>query len=379
MYSPYIIDGIQMDSTPARMLEGCMTEKPPEGEACDTAYDSIVDETVDHTPKKTSYDTGKIQEYAELILKADGRTKPDAAAFPGSYTRRRIAEAIISSLWKKGHFTLEDIEINAGWKWDCAPLGNMAAFYFSAEAASNYLFDLGIRLKSYTFEKTRESSDVGFSVCIDSSNDRREDSEYDFFGEDQTRELRYYWISDEAKCPATIADDPSSWLIYIPFDTCQFRLGNSMLEKVAGISGDTAPEICDPDYFIDCFEVVRELVEDGVIIAGTTVGSGGLATAVASMCGGRGMNIDISGIERAAEENDIIRILFSEIPGILIQIDDADYDYIDAQLLLQDIAYFPVGHPGTGSSGLSVAHGKKPVVSDILASLIQGHYSEGED
>ena len=75
----------------------------------------------------------------------------------------------------------------------------------------------------------------------------------------------------------------------------------------------------------------------------------------------------------------MVRILFSEVPGVLIQIKDADYDYVDAQLLLQDIAYFPIGHPGNNGGKFSVTYGRKPGVSAILASLIQDHYSEGED
>ena len=62
------------------------------------------------------------------------------------------------------------------------------------------------------------------------------------------------------------------------------------------------------------------------------------------------IDLDISGIEQAYIETDAIRILFSEIPGVVIQIRDSDYDYVDAQFLLQDIAYYPIGHPAASDS-----------------------------
>ena len=376
LFSPYIIDGVKMDYTPAQMLDDCLDANDRKDGNPATDFDSIVDEIVEQVPGKTVYDTGKIMYWLESIMKAGSKVCVSPTAAPGSHTRRRIASAIIGTLWKKGHFTLEDLRVDASWLWDCAPLGNMAAFYFSAEAASRYLFDLGIRLGSYSFGKSQDGSEARFTVSAEKTEDGTADDEYDFFNDKDDRQMKYCWISDENKCGSVISEDPASWLIYIPFDTCEFRLGNSLLEKTAGSNGDKAPEILDPDYFIDCFEVVRELVEDGVIISGTAVGSGGLAAAVARLCGGHGMKADISGIERATGEYDVMRVLFSEVPGVLIQINDADYDYVDSQMLLQDIAYYPLGHPGTEEK-LQFIHGRKGV-SDILASLLQGNIPEDD-
>ena len=69
---------------------------------------------------------------------------------------------------------------------------------------------------------------------------------------------------------------------------------------------------------------------------------------------------------------------FSSASGALIQIRDTDYDYVDSQLLLQDIAYYPLGHPSMEAHGISVQDNSRTSVADILASLL-GHTSEGED
>jgi len=174
--------------------------------------------------------------------------------------------------------------------------------------------------------------------------------------------------------------DSSDWLIYIPFDTCDFRLGGSTLSLSTNARSSIAPEIGDADYFIDCYEVVRELVEDGIVKAGVTVHRGGLITALKKMTsGGTGIKADISDISNAYGGEFPVRILFSEIPGVVIQIADIDYDYVDAELLLQDTAYFPIGHPVPGTASLSISSGEKRGISSILESLLGRDTSEGED
>ena len=67
-----------------------------------------------------------------------------------------------------------------------------------------------------------------------------------------------------------------------------------------------------------------------------------------------GFSADISGLMKSYAENNIVRILFSEVPGVIIEIDDSDYDYIDAEFLLQDVAYYPLGHPCSNKKGLRI-------------------------
>ena len=81
-------------------------------------------------------------------------------------------------------------------------------------------------------------------------------------------------------------------------------------------------------------------------------------------------------IIRAYEPN-IVRILFSEIPGAVIQIRDIDFDYVDAELLLQDVAFFPLGHPNLKSGAVRVRSAEKTGIQTILESLMQN--AEGED
>ena len=52
-------------------------------------------------------------------------------------------------------------------------------------------------------------------------------------------------------------------------------------------------------------------------------------------------------------------------------------DYLDAQLLLQDVAYYPLGKPSP-AGGVSLDESTPATVAGILASLIH-QASEGED
>ena len=72
-----------------------------------------------------------------------------------------------------------------------------------------------------------------------------------------------------------------------------------------------------------------------------------------------------------------MRILFAEVPGVVVQITDADFDYLDAELLLQDVAFFPLGHPTPGRTDIRIKSSAKSGIQTILESLIRN--AEGED
>ena len=90
------------------------------------------------------------------------------------------------------------------------------------------------------------------------------------------------------------------------------------------------------------------------------------------------MDIDIKGIMSSYQEDGRSRVLFGEVPGIIMQISDENYDYVDSQLLLQDIAYYPMGRPSTDHTGIKISEDRKNGVADILAALLN-QASEGED
>ena len=378
LHSKYIIDGVSRRLTPAEMLDDCLASKeeetPPEKEE----FEPIVDESTDPSPSMNKFMDQNVQGYLAAVVSLLEEPRPFPVAFADSFTKSRIAKALLDAVWLNGHFKLGDLTIAAKWKWYGKPLGNMAAFYSSAEAAADYINDLGICLSGYSFSESGRLCQTSFKVGACGKAESPEEDDI-FLPDNAPFGSEHPVLGRRRAVPDKLAADPDSWIIYVPFDSCDFRLGGSLLCDAIGQNGDNFPEIGDADYFIDCYEVIREFVEDKVAISAVTVSDGGLLTALKLMCSGDvGADIDISGIKSAYGEDQNVRILFSEIPGAIIQIKDSDYDYVDAELLLQDIAYYPICHPATGGGEVKVMAGGSGI-ANILQSLLSSQASEGED
>lgn len=378
LHSKYIIDGVSRRLTPAEMLDDCLASAEVKPNTESGEFEPIVDESTDPSPSIKKFLNQNVQGYLATVVSLLDEPRPFPAAYADSYTRGRIAKALLDAVWLNGHFKLGDLTIAAKWRWNCKPLGNMAAFYSSAEATADYINNLGICLSGYSFTESGRVCQTSFKVgaCEKAESPDEDDI---FLPEDAPFGSEHPVLGRRRAVPDKLAADPDSWIIYVPFDTCDFRLGGSLLCDALGQNGDNFPEIGDADYFIDCYEVVREFIEDRIAMSAVTVCDGGLLTALKLMCSGDvGADIDISGIMSAYGEDKKLRILFSEVPGAIIQIKDSDYDYVDAEFLLQDIAYYPIGHPVTGTGEVNVKAGGSGI-ANILQSLLGSQASEGED
>lgn len=370
--SQYIIDGVRYDVPPAILL----------GEpAAEQGHADIVDETMEPSLATFRYEPAKTEEYISLIADAceKGVSRPFNMVSPEHFSMLRVAGALVGMLWKEGHFRLGDLSVRLAWNWDTAAVGNMAAFYRSVESVSGYLYDLGVGIDGYDVCTDAEANRFEVSASLVERASAGEENEDDqFLFKSSPYESRHPWIGEGRKCPVHAGKDSQDWLVYIPFDPCRFKIGDSLLAWIHGDCNGAAPAMEDPDYFIDCYEVVRELVEDGIIIAGTEVAEGGLAAALHRMSADCGIETDFSGIASSYQESDAIRILFSEVPGALVEIADENFDYFDSQMLLQDVAYYPVGRPAPAKSGVCPGIAGKTDVAGIIASLME-QASEGED
>ena len=369
LYSSYILDGVPMPLSPARMLRECTAQPPlePDGDP-----ETLADEHLDPPPSGAPLPDDALDHYAQALEGLSRRSLP--LPFAGPYTAGKLAQALIDSIWMGGHFRLGDLTVKADWKWNAREIGLAASFYSSVESACTYLDALGVKLSAYGV--TNGAPSVAFKASTVA-----EEEAPDFAEEESLfRELPYRTanprISRRRKASAALVPEASDWLVFVPFDPCDFRLGGSALAAALGVELSTAPDVSDADYFIDCYEVVRELVEDGVVKAGATVGEGGLYSALRRMTAtGTGADICIRDICKAYGGESAVRVLFSEVPGVVLQIADIDYDYIDAELLLQDVVYFPLGHPVPGAPRVQVTENVE--IPQILESLL--NTLEGED
>ena len=368
LHAIYVIDGVQEEYTPAQLLDA-VTEPEGRHPLAAPAEARAVDETLDPVCRVPALDPECIDAYLEAVCAAQKQVPATAA---DAYTRVRVASALIDTLWRTGRFRLGDLRLDASWRWNEAPVGARAAFYDSVRAAADYVDALGVKFSGYRYTRTTGPSELLLRTRIARDAD---EEDYTYISEPFRSE--HPALGTRRSCPATLAPDPQSWVVYIPFDTSEYRLGGSLFAQILDVGGGSCPQITDADYFLDCHEVVRELVGDGILLSGATVGEGGLLRTIRQMAGGQDLTVDVSDVMRAYQEQDVLRVLFAEVPGAVIQIQDADFDYLDAELLLQDVAFFPLGHPVPGTGEIRVKSSAKSGIQTILESLMQN--AEGED
>lgn len=337
--SHFVIDGERRENTLSELLSTVCVQKTP---ADKLAGEDIVDESLDSSPVSIRTDNSEIPAYSRLV-KIVRMDLP--LAYSASYTVFNIATAIADSLFRQGNVSLDEIQLTAKWRWNDKSCGNMAALYNSVETAVQYLDDLGVSLHRYAVEE----------------------------GEDPELSVATQFTGAARIVPDTIVPDPASWIIFVPFDSAEFRLGGSALAEALSCGG-VQPKLGDADYFMDCFELVREFAMDNVLLSARTVQRGGLRKALDAYAG-EGAALELSGVLQAYPDCNAVDILFSEVPGVLIQIRNEDYDYLDAEFLLQDVAWYPLGHPS--GNRLTIDCSAKSKINTILESLLQK--AEGED
>jgi len=120
--------------------------------------------------------------------------------------------------------------------------------------------------------------------------------------------------------PALI-DEPLSSLVYIDFSGDDFHLGGSSFAQILNCLGDHAPDVTDATYFANVFAVLQKLIREDKVLAGHDISAGGLITTLLEMTFPEpelGMKLDLTSFGKV----DLISLLFSEKPGVVIQVKD---------------------------------------------------------
>ena len=110
-----------------------------------------------------------------------------------------------------------------------------------------------------------------------------------------------------------------TYLYYVDFSFDSFKLGGSAFAQTHSKIGDEAPSVTDTEYFKNAFAAIQELASRGLILAGHDISAGGMITTMLEMCFANpqgGIEAHLDKIRHA----DLIKILFSENPGVIIQV-----------------------------------------------------------
>ena len=237
-----------------------------------------------------------------------GHAPQAALANPAAGSVLSVAEALTNIVWAPMAEGLDSISLSANWMWPCrAQEGEDARLYTAVKALSDFCCSLQINVPtgkdslSMTQKYPNGEKIISPGTVIVSAG-----------GE----------VSDVKKVVSPVlVNDEKSTIYHIDFSFDKLRLGGSAFAQSLNKIGDDVPTVQNPEYFRDAFLAVQELVNKGLIMAGHDISAGGLITTLLEMCFSNmegGMEISLNKIK----EDDIIKILFAENPGIVIQVKD---------------------------------------------------------
>lgn len=159
--------------------------------------------------------------------------------------------------------------------------------------------------------------------------------------------------------------DEDTMLFHVDFSYDQHRLGGSAFAQSLGFVGSDVPTVVNPTYFADAFEAVQELVKKGIVLAGHDISAGGLVTTLLEMTFANAYHsgiandlyINLDGIT----DGDVVKTLFAENPGVVLQIKEADKQRFFDVMEDLEVQYAYIGKPAK----ISAADGSEKRVVEI--------------
>jgi phosphoribosylformylglycinamidine synthase len=249
-----------------------------------------------------------------------------------------VAEALTNIIWAPLEGGLSGVSLSANWMWPARNKGENARLYAAVKAISDFAIGLGINIptgKDSLSMTQKYSHDVVYSpgtVIVSAAAE----------------------VSDIRKTVGPVLKNVrGSGLIYIDFSGDRHKPGGSSFAQVLGTPGNEVPTVTGTDYFRKVFGIIQKLIHEEKILAGHDISAGGLITTLLEMCfasSSSGMDLDLT----PAGEPDLIRLLFSENPGIVIQVKETDH--ISSVLKNEGIRFIVIGHPTT-EGVLKLKHG----------------------
>ncbi|MDD2633840.1 MAG: phosphoribosylformylglycinamidine synthase, partial [Bacteroidales bacterium] len=239
-----------------------------------------------------------------------------------------VAEALTNIVWAPIEGGLKGVSLSANWMWPARNPGENARLYKAVEAVSNFAIKLGINIPTGkdSLSMTQRYPD-GQKVLSPGTVIISAAAE----------------VSDFRKTikPVLIREEDTE-IIYVSFSKSAFALGGSSFAQILNQPGTQTPLVADPSYFATAFDAIQQLINQEMILAGHDVSAGGLVTTLLEMnfantSGGMSVNLNKLDID------DLIQVLFSEKPGVIIQTRTADK--VAGQLAAAGVEAFAIGRP----------------------------------
>ena len=277
------------------------------------------------------------------IATALGHAPQAGLADPKAGSVLSVAEALTNIVWAPmadKETPLNAVSLSANWMWPCrSQKGEDARLYEGVQALSDFCCSIHVNVPtgkdslSLSQQYPDGSKIIAPGTVIVSAG-----------GE----------VSDVRKVVSPVlVNDKNTSLYHIDFSFDEQRLGGSALAQSLGKIGSDVPTVQNPEYFVDCFNAIQELIERGWIMAGHDISAGGLITTLLEMTfanteGGLHVNLhDLTG-------NDMVKMLFAENPGVVIQVSDAHKNELKEFLDDAGIGFAKIAYPTPDSRKIVV-------------------------
>lgn len=266
------------------------------------------------------------------VATAIGHAPSASIVDPIAGSRLAIAEALTNMVWAPLTHNLKGISLSANWMWPAKNKGEDARLYSAVESVSTFATELGINIPtgkdSLSMTQKYPDGDVVYSpgtVIISAVG--------------EVEDLR------KSVSPA-LENVNGSKILYIDFSKSELALGGSSFGQIVNQLGDSVPTVADASYFGNAFNTIQSLIKKDLILAGHDISSGGLITALLEMCFPTpevGMKVNIGSLG-----DDLIKVLFSENPGVIIQV--AGLKAVESLLQTNKVEFVVIGETTTSRS-----------------------------
>ena len=264
------------------------------------------------------------------IATALGHAPQAGLANPEAGSVLSVAESLTNIVWAPLADGMDSLSLSANWMWPCrSQKGEDARLYSAVKALSDFCCAIHVNVPtgkdslSLTQQYPNGEKIVSPGTVIVTSG-----------GE----------VSDVRKVVSPVlVNDKNSSLYHIDFSFDEQKLGGSAFAQSLGKVGDDVPTVVNPEYFVDAFNAVQEMIKKGWIMAGHDISAGGLITTLLEMCfankeGGIHVNLhDLAG-------DDVVKMFMAENPGVVVQISDEHKQEFKEFMEEQGVSYAKIGY-----------------------------------
>ncbi len=285
----------------------------------------------------------------EGVATSIGHAPISALIDPKAGSRNAIGEALSNLVFAPIKNGIKGVSLSANWMWACKNEGEDARLYEAVQACSEFAIELGINIPtgkdSLSMKQKYADGDViaPGTVIISAGGNCT----------DITKVVE----------PVLRVQDigiTSGSIYYINLSQDDYKLGGSSFAQIQNKIGSQTPTIKDSDFFKRAFNSIQQLILKDEILAGHDIGSGGLITTLLELCFSspsphprRGGELATRGVVSGTEsgmtlsfkdfkEKDLIKILFSENIGIVLQSkNDVDFEN---KLNTDNVEFYKLGN-----------------------------------